>query len=63
LSQSSEQRYRPVRNTAVLSGIIILNDDEPELPEEVLKVEKISLGQTEIAPTFEPFEWDPNEDN
>lgn len=25
-------------------------------------VEKISLGQGEIAEAFEPFEWDPNSD-
>ncbi len=37
LSLSAEQRYRPVRNNAVLSGIVVLADDDPQSPEEVLK--------------------------
>ena len=63
LSLPPDNRYRPVRHNAVLSGVMILADNDPESPEEVLKVEKISLGQSELAPPFEPFEWDPNDDS
>ncbi len=42
LSLSAEQRYRPVRNNAVLSGIVVLADDDPQSPEEVLKGTKKS---------------------
>ena len=41
-------------------GIVILTDEDPELPEDVVKIERLTLGEEE-APMPEPFVWDPND--
>jgi hypothetical protein len=40
----------------------MLMDQDPSLPEDVVKIERVALGQVEEAEPFEPFEWDPNEE-
>lgn len=61
---SESQRYLPVDVTrrSCPSGIVMLIDEEPSLPEMVERIERIMIGQVEEAPMPEPFEWDPNAD-
>ena len=61
---AESQRYLPVDITrrANPSGIVMLIDEEPSLPEMVERIERIMIGQVEEATTPEPFEWDPNAD-
>lgn len=62
ISAQPNQRYQPIRKSGSPSGIVILTDTDPAAPEEVVKVERMALGQEDDAEPFEPFEWDPNED-
>jgi len=59
VSLQQGQRYAPI--TRSVSGIIMLLDADPSAPEEVQRVERVSLGQEEGAAAPEPFEWDPDE--
>lgn len=57
------QRYTPVRgHQAAPSGIVMLIDSDPTKPENVSKIERVALGQEEMAQAPEPFEWDPNDE-
>ena len=57
------QRYIPVDITrrSAPSGIIMLIDEDPTLPEVVEKIERILIGQVEEAVAPEPFIWDPTD--
>ena len=58
------QRYIPVDITrrSAPSGIIMLIDEDPSLPEVVEKIERILIGQVEEAVAPEPFIWDPTDE-
>lgn len=59
ISLQEGQRYVPVRE-GVLAGIVMLSDTDPSLPENVVKMERMTLGgEEEVADCPEPFEWDP----
>jgi len=60
--EASSQRYIPVCRLQQPAGIVMLIDTDPTKPEEVTKLERLSLGQEDDAPAPEPFEWDPNTD-
>lgn len=63
LSLPSGQRYRPVRAGCVPMGVVLLVDADPSAPEdEVVRVDRLTLGQEDDAAPFEPFEWDPNDE-
>jgi len=62
ISLQPNQRYAPIRSRTTPSGIIVLKDFDPSSPEIVAKVERMTLGQEDEAPAFEPFEWDPNDE-
>ena len=57
------QRYIPVDITrrSAPSGIVMLIDEDPSLPEVVEKIERILIGQVEEAVAPEPFIWDPTD--
>ena len=63
-SAAESQRYLPVDITrrSCPSGIVMLIDEDPSLPEVVERIERIMIGQVEEASMPEPFEWDPNAD-
>lgn len=42
------------------AGIILLMDNDPSAPANVVKVERIALGQVDEVEMPEPFEWDPS---
>jgi len=59
------QRYVPVDHRMVHpTGIVMLMDSDPIAPEDVLKVERIALGQEgeEDAEPPEPFRWRPGDE-
>lgn len=61
ISLQEGQRYVPVRDGVLPSGIVMLLDTDPTSPENVVTVERMTLGgDEEIAAPPEPFEWDPN---
>ncbi len=63
LISNNLQRYQPVDKRSVPAGIVMLIDSDPSAPQNVAKVERIQLGQTEEeAAAPEPFEWDPAQD-
>jgi 26S proteasome regulatory subunit N2 len=57
------QRYLPVSSKRALTGIVMLTDRYPDLPEEVTKVGRVGLGgpEEEEAEAPAPFEWNPSE--
>jgi 26S proteasome regulatory subunit RPN2 C-terminal domain len=65
LQTPSKQRYRPVsvnvaegeRMGKCPTGIVMLVDNDPEAPEDVVKVERVALGQEDEADPPMPFEW------
>jgi 26S proteasome regulatory subunit N2 len=60
ISLQEGQRYIPVRDAVLPSGIVMLLDTDPSLPENVVKVARLTLGgEDEIAAPPEPFEWNP----
>ena len=61
LSSETPSRYTPVHKNADPIGILMLIDADPSAAEEVSKVERVNLGQTEEAAPPEPFEWGPND--
>jgi len=63
-ANGGSQRYIPIdvsRRSAPV-GIVILLDEEPNLPEQVEEVERIALGEADEAKMPEPFIWDPTTD-
>ena len=53
------QRYKPIRLTGKIGGIIILTDSTPGKEEDVKAVKTPSLDAEDEAETPEPFEWAP----
>ena len=61
ISLQSTQRYAPVSRRCVNpAGIVVLIDSSPSNPENVLKVERLAIGQEDEADAPEPFEWSPD---
>ena len=57
----NESRYTPVNPRSKATGIVILVDHTPEVPEEVVKVELPGLdSDKDEAKPPEPFEWSPD---
>ena len=64
-ASTQQHRYLPVDITrrSNISGIVILVDEEPNLQEvNLVKVERIQIGQEDEAPLPQPFIWDPTAD-
>ena len=61
ISLNADQRYVPVsRRVCAAAGIVMLIDCDPAAPENVVKVERIFIGQGDEADAPEPFDWDPS---
>jgi hypothetical protein len=63
ISLGDDQRYIPIAgHTSQLFGVVMLVDTDSSAPENVTKVERLTLnGNEEIAAAPEPFEWDPSD--
>lgn len=60
-SSSSSSSAVPSAGRRAVAGIVMLRDLFPDLPEDVVPVTRVALGQEEEAPLPAPFEWNPNE--
>jgi len=60
-SSSTTSSSAPSACRRAVAGIVMLRDLFPELPEDVIPVTRVALGQEEEAPLPAPFEWNPNE--
>merc|ERR1712224_1164073 len=66
LSVDGHGRYTPVassRDMSGVTGIVVLRNSEPEAPQDVVKIERIAIGQGLEADMPAPFEWDPSVDD
>eukprot|EP00607_Mallomonas_marina_P007851 CAMPEP_0182420384 /NCGR_PEP_ID=MMETSP1167-20130531/5139_1 /TAXON_ID=2988 /ORGANISM="Mallomonas Sp, Strain CCMP3275" /LENGTH=775 /DNA_ID=CAMNT_0024596253 /DNA_START=862 /DNA_END=3189 /DNA_ORIENTATION=- len=59
ISLLSSQRNVPVGKKRPPTGIVMLQDTDPEAHQDVTKVERVALGQDEEADPPQPFEWSP----
>lgn len=55
-------RYVPVGVKRPPVGIVLLLDTQPDLAEDVAKVERVALGQEDEAEPPKVFEWSPDEE-
>ena len=60
-SSAAAAAVAPLAGRRAVAGIVMLRDLFPELPEDVIPVTRVALGQEEEAPLPAPCEWNPNE--